>query len=640
MKIILLVYYFSSVFSSVVNSQNITSLPCPQQDPLKIPFVTVLDSNVLQDEGSNTTSIPSNNPNATSPLPRAVISSLVLVCIGHYPIEWNFDKFPINEKWNASYIRVAKNIRDPSSFSFESRLVFINVSTNAFLEYKPTCQQVSNPACNRCTVLINFSPISNAINFVFDTTPRQIEDVSLLEKCNTTISLSFDSNLQLFYCHRKTTNDHAPPGSSSNATISNALHVGSRTCSNPTECGSSQDLNLCQQVNPSPTEKCLNGTNACSVFQMKSDMEVPTVITCLSSQVSKDGEDEIGAYLHFFHSTKETSRIQYPEIYFKWDEADTDDLLYIETSRIRIISQESFDISCTSSYYFFAKGSHLTIKDLSNPLHIEVDLRTMNNVSILETVEVIEDAEGQEGDDGNKSLLPVKRSIIGRGLTLPSAGDYEINCYAPVWNSFHWISKSILISVTESILPSFVNGNLTVNLKFHPLLNISCIANARPAPKLSWIFENDLFGMSTIELDGSDEMVTWSFLTLPKSTEVSRHVIKCKAENLVGFVEKVFVIERDDESNGLHIKIAMAIMLIGFIINLIVLYFCWKHLFSEKDATIPKFFRMLRKGKKGNGEKANCKNRDGRVDANNGCCCVDDVALPSSSNSIKSSPPC
>ncbi|ODN01720.1 Hemicentin-1 [Orchesella cincta] len=586
---------------NIVHTQNLTS--CPQQDPLKIPFVTVVDSDVSQ-EGNN---INFNSSLDSSPqAPQAVISSLVLVCIGHSPIEWNFDKFPINEKWNASYIRIAKNIRDASSFSFESRLTFINVSVRAFSEYRPTCQQVSNPACNRCTVLINFSPANSNVNFEFDTTARAIEDLTSSDKCNTSINLSFDSSLQLFYCQRKSSHND----STFNSSISNTLHL--RMCSNPTECGSSQDLNLCQEVNPSPTEKCINGTNGCSVFQMDA-METPTHIIGLDTT-------KYGICMILLD--------------FKWEDADTDDLLYLETSRLRIISQESFDISCTMSYYYFAKGSHLTLKDLSNPLHLEVDLRTLKNVSILETVEVIENTE----DDSDKTLLPVKRTTIVRGLTLPSAGDYEITCYGPVWNSFHWIAKSSLISVTESILPSFVNGNLTVNLKFHPLLNISCIANARPAPKLSWIFENDLFGMSTIDLYGSDEMVTWSFLTLPKSTEASRHVIKCRAENLVGYVEKVFVIERDDESNGLHTKIAMAIMLLGFIVNLIVLYFCWKHLFSEEDATIPKFFRMLRKGKKGSMEKANCKKSDGRVDTN-GCCCVDD-ALPCSSNSKTSSPPC
>jgi len=136
---------------------------------------------------------------------------------------------------------------------------------------------------------------------------------------------------------------------------------------------------------------------------------------------------------------------------FKWEEADTEDLLYLETSRFRIISQEPFDISCTVSYYYFSKGSHLTLKDLSDPLHLEVDLRAMKNVSLLETVEVMESEEG--GDDENQTLLPVKRTIVGRGLTLPSAGDYEISCYGLI---LHNITSTNLILLYEIMNHLFI----------------------------------------------------------------------------------------------------------------------------------------------------------------------------------------
>jgi len=127
--------------------------------------------------------------------------------------------------------------------------------------------------------------------------------------------------------------------------------------------------------------------------------------------------------------------------------------------------KECFQFECTCSihdwvyvwiykapYFFFATGLHITLKPLERRHFTEIDIGPCpGNITFCQksfpmglNVSVQEDLEIR--NQSGILEVPVKKILLVRGLTLDS-GDWEVACYAPVWNSSEWTYKSELFTV-------------------------------------------------------------------------------------------------------------------------------------------------------------------------------------------------
>jgi hypothetical protein len=104
-------------------------------------------------------------------------------------------------------------------------------------------------------------------------------------------------------------------------------------------------------------------------------------------------------------------------------------------------------LECSASSYYFASGLHLTFKSVSGHQGHENSSHFYFETQFNQTQESVQIWSGGSIQI-QKLQLPLRQTVLAENVLLPP-GDYELSCYAPVWNSTQWISKSVLVSVSS-----------------------------------------------------------------------------------------------------------------------------------------------------------------------------------------------
>jgi hypothetical protein len=106
----------------------------------------------------------------------------------------------------------------------------------------------------------------------------------------------------------------------------------------------------------------------------------------------------------------------------------------------------------------------------------------------------------------------------------------------------------IILRFVAATLPKFVAGSGVKEVQSHPTHNITCMARSVPPPKLTWIYERDRLDEQLLSVEGQQDDLAWSIITVPGVIPGGGFEFKCHAENRAGFVEKAFILNKNGTS--------------------------------------------------------------------------------------------
>lgn len=248
---------------------------------------------------------------------------------------------------------------------------------------------------------------------------------------NCSVDLWFDESSGNFLCKNK-----------DGSNITTAPSLSYRYCSNPTECGVGFVDSDCWEHGGHTHPQ--GGCRDCSRLRVGSEFPIPKVISCTGQGKNKGSGVKL---LGYFHSLRELGG-RPATSYVSWEEADPADLVSLMPSKSRLNANETFEVECSASSYYFSGGMHLTLKTLSgsDSSYSEAELGTQRLNGTRESLQRWSPGSGRA--EGSPRGMPLRRTILARGLVL-NPGEYEVTCYAPVWNSTQWTAKTVLISVSS-----------------------------------------------------------------------------------------------------------------------------------------------------------------------------------------------
>ncbi|CAG7728866.1 unnamed protein product [Allacma fusca] len=241
--------------------------------------------------------------------------------------------------------------------------------------------------------------------------------------------------------------------------------------------------------------------------------------------------DGIDVVRHFFSGYGRAEENETSPLYFSWQDADPSKLIdvlqhYRPTSG-KIYSNQTIYMSCDASYYYFSEGVHWALKWRNKTVQYLNESFTAYQGSyrrseVMKTVKLVADMEME--------------SLV---------------CYAPVWNTTDWGSKSHELKIYQSAPPVIVGPVLE---EFRYAVNqtnvtIFCMAeNGKPNPIIRWRKNN------RVVITDSNVIVRRSngssSLTFKRVSHDTQGDYKCLVGNVAGKTSKTVRVIIDVSSSS------------------------------------------------------------------------------------------
>ncbi|ODN05385.1 Vascular endothelial growth factor receptor 1 [Orchesella cincta] len=424
-------------------------------------------------------------------------------------------------------------INDPTMTGYSAflGLTYENTTESLCLATNYSCRSVDNP-CLQSNVISIVNSKNKTIRYQLST---EIIDADVIQPkpCEGTITVYFNPKERQpgpgFQCPNFQNGILAPP-----------ITRG---------CDSAENCNTYFLRHKQKCVKRVTSANDCDACRYANVSKFhPGFVYC------QNDRDEVVTALQYFYSVPHNLSQKAPEIFFEWDEADPQKMMYLEPTVSEAYVGENIIIFCRVSRFYFAFGHRFGFEH--------------KNGSMVYTNSI----DGETDEKYNFMRMNTTLTITDPFL-------HKIYCFAPIWNSSVWINQSYDIVVRDDATAPVIVDDQSTDLEI--LLHernksLSCKASGRPVPHIFWSWENNEVAAIEVEVGPGNKELMFPFVT-----NSTRGIYTCTAKNFMGSTTKTFtVIVKDAYETLLQFTIVFCCFLVfTFVLTLLM---CWKKISKQR----------------------------------------------------------